>query len=105
MPNDLIWTEIVMKLEPKVAGLAKKILRKPYGSLNWEDLAQESLLNVWEKLSNQSYLLNAAKNYMMNMIRHEKVDQKYRKRLAQHLLRYDFVDRGQLDDLTKEDIK
>lgn len=83
--NEKQWNEFMSQHNPTIDKLAHGLLKCPCGSLTWEDLAQEAKLHIWKSLNASGMIHAMAKRYMLNMIRHEKVDQKHSKTLAKYI--------------------
>lgn len=94
--NEAAWNELMKDHNKKIDGIAKKLLKKSYGSLSWEDLANASKLFIWESFNVKHLIETMARRYMLNLLRHEKVETKYREAYVQAMVDEGLIQEGEL---------
>ena len=70
----------------EIKEIAQKLMRKSYGSLSIEDLIQEATFKLWcldkscqlRAETKISYIRQLIKNFMLDLIKHERYEQKSR---------------------------
>ena len=78
--------EFLRGIKPIVDAVAHQKLPVPLGSLTWEDLSSETMAHIWQRVIEGGKFKDCfnvgvvAKNYMANMLRHEKVEKKVKEK-------------------------